>query len=390
MEIKFSNYEELPGFYIVNLPSVQQKYQQWIQHLPKIKPYYAVKCNPDTKILKTLADLGANFDCASQAEIETVLNLEVDASRIIFAHPTKLVSHLKFAKQKGVSLMTFDNVDELTKISKHYPDAKLVLRISTDDRGALCQFSSKYGARSSEYTQLLEHGSSLGLNIVGVSFHIGSGSQDSQAFPKAISEAANVFNLAKSYGYTLKLLDIGGGFLGSYTSSAFATVAAKILESIESLATFDADTQIIAEPGRYFVTESQTLYLAIISRRRLLCDEEVKFIYYVSDGVYHSFNCIFFDHAQPQVELIYPAGAKCRGEDSDSDSDRDSSASNANRYSSTIFGPTCDALDRICKDVQIPELEVGDWICFKNMGAYTTAAASSFNGFPLPQRFYIE
>src|SRR5690606_18716484 len=118
-----------------------------------------------------LAALGTGFDCASKTEIQEILNLGVNPSRIVYAHPCKTASYLRYAAQEGVGLMTFDNVEELQKIKRIYPNARLLLRISTDDSKALCQLSLKYGAPLATVPELLQTAVELSLNVVGVSFH---------------------------------------------------------------------------------------------------------------------------------------------------------------------------------------------------------------------------
>jgi ornithine decarboxylase len=115
------------SFYICNLSDIIRKFQDWRKFLPRVEPFYAVKCNDDINVLKTLASLGCSFDCASLWEIEKILALNVDPQRIIFANTTKISSHIEFAKRHcdgGIRFMTFDNEDEIYKIFKVYPDAK--------------------------------------------------------------------------------------------------------------------------------------------------------------------------------------------------------------------------------------------------------------------------
>jgi len=349
------------AFYVINLKTIIEKYNQWKQELPMVTPYYAVKCNPDPVILSLLTRLGCNFDCASKYEIEQVLDLNVRPDQIIYANPTKMVSHIEYARQVQVKLMTFDNSDELEKIAKCYPEAELVLRIVTDDREAKCRFSSKFGARLNDCPSLFEKGKSLGLNIVGVSFHVGSGGASSNSFLKALYNCKNILDVGKTYGFSMRLLDIGGGFPGD--SHNFKQIASSIRPVLENLF---SDIQIIAEPGRYFVTESHTLVCSIFARR-IIDDSQI--LYYVADGVYQSFNCILYDHVEPQVHLL-------------------NRPDNDKIYKSTIFGPTCDSLDCILKDIDLPRLEIGDWVYFPNMGAYTVAAASNFNSFQVPKKYY--
>jgi len=362
--------EDTP-FYILNVATVVEKFKQWKNLLPRVEPHYAVKCNPDDVILNTLAGLGAGFDCASQGEIDKVLKLgNVAPEEIIFANPCKPVGHLNFAKRMGVKQMTFDNLQELQKIRVHYPEAELFLRIVVDDSGALCQFSSKFGAPLNECGKLFKAGKEMGLNIVGISFHVGSGQQTVEAYADALDRAKMLFDLAKEEGIELKVLDIGGGFPGDELEDDpldFESFAKSIAQKIDELF---PNTRCIAEPGRYFAAACATLVTKVTSvRDQTDCDTVSKYLYYINDGVYGSFNNILFDHA-----TCYPKYLKKVSEDYE--------------HVSTIFGPSCDGLDCILKNYPLPKIEMGEWLYWRNMGAYTMCAAASFNGFPLPEIHY--
>jgi len=364
------------AFYFIDLGVVVKKYREWVNYLPRVKPFYALKCNPNTAICRTLASLGVNFDCASKTEIQQVLGTGVSANRIIYANPTKMKSHIDYAKSQGVKLMTFDNVDELTKIGGVYPGASLVLRIITDDSNSVCRFSSKFGAPMHQVPHLLDKVEELGLNLVGVSFHVGSGCMSVYSFEAAIRSAHKVFGMAAERGMKLSLLDIGGGWPGTDRDCAisFPEIANHIRPILDEL--FNDDVELIAEPGRYFVAESHTLAVNVFAKRTVPAteDEEKRFLYYVNDGVYQSFNCIFFDHVHPTPLVLDMNGSRA-----------------ATMSKCTIFGPTCDSMDCIAKDIYLPELSVGEWLYFRNMGAYTTAAASPFNGFKShPNTFYVQ
>ncbi|KAI8867298.1 Orn/DAP/Arg decarboxylase 2, partial [Ramicandelaber brevisporus] len=156
------------AFFVADLASVVRQYAQWRAELPRIEPFYAVKCNPDPVVVALLAELGANFDCASKEEIRRVIATGTPnaASRIIYANPCKAASHLRFAAESGVQMMTFDNADELHKIKKHHPTAGLLLRIITDDSKSLCQFGLKFGAHLDRIKPLLSLAKELELNIL--------------------------------------------------------------------------------------------------------------------------------------------------------------------------------------------------------------------------------
>jgi len=367
-------HEKEEAFYFIDLGTVLKKYQQWVQHLPRVKPFYAIKCNPNTAIIKTLATMGVNFDCASKTEIQQILGAGISPSRIIYANPTKMKSHITYAKSSGVDLMTFDNTFELEKIAETYPTSRLLLRIITDDSQSVCKFSTKFGAPLGQTKAILTRAKELNLNVTGISFHVGSGCMSVQSFIAAIQSAHRVFKQAEEIGFNFTMLDLGGGWPGTDNDGiTFNEIANAIRPVIDEH--FGPEINVIAEPGRYFVAESHTLAVNVFAKRTVDDESEIggkKFLYYINDGVYQSFNCIFFDHVVP-TPLVFTPGSRTQN------------------YKCTIFGPTCDSMDCIGKDILLPELEVGEWLYFKNMGAYTTAAASPFNGFKShPNTYYIQ
>jgi len=374
-------------FVIGDLGDIINKYTDWVDALPRVKPFYAVKCNDDPAVLRVLADLGTNFDCASKGEIEKIMKLGVSPTRIIYAHPCKQASMLKYAAKHDVSLMTFDNEAELYKIKKLYPEAKCVLRILPPSNFKVqCELGIKFGVHPSKAGKLLEIAESLGLNVMGISFHVGSGCEEAIAFAAAIKEAKDVFDQAVSMGFNMELLDIGGGFPGHATAAiTFGEIASVVNMALDKYFPAEEGVRIIAEPGRYFVASAFTLGVNIIAKRVVARDQhgdhgelldqptacdEPSFMYYVNDGVYGSFNCLMYDHASVQVSTM---------------KDMEESF----QFESSVWGPTCDGLDCILEKTPLPEHEVGDWLYFNDMGAYTFASASTFNGMPGPTKSYI-
>ncbi|PVU85322.1 hypothetical protein BB560_007060 [Smittium megazygosporum] len=375
------------SFFVADVREMFNQYEAWVSHLPRIKPHFAIKSNPDPVLISILASLGTGFDCASKAEITQILDMGISPSRIIYAHPCKPSSHLSYAVSRGVDLMTFDNFDELHKMKKLAPNARAVLRISTDDSAALCRFSVKFGAPMGSTYDLLCTAKSLGINVVGVSFHVGSGCQDDCAFDDALQRARTVFDQAESLGFNFNLLDIGGGFPSSKERGGvkFSAIAANINASLDRLFPPHLGINIISEPGRYFSSSAYSLAVNITSKRAVESEEssEPSFMYYVNDGVYGSFNCIMFDH-----QIVYPEILTNNGEYVyDSASSKDPSQTG---YKTSIWGPTCDSLDCVVPQTTLPELYLGDWLLFQNMGAYTKCAASKFNGFDLSAVYYYD
>jgi len=204
------------SFYVVDIGVVVSQYYQWRQHFPRVQCFYAIKCNPDPILIQTLATLGANFDCASKQEIMLVEGLTrhlPTKPEIIYANPCKAKSHIQYAVSRGVTLMTFDNVDEVAKCASISKDIRLILRIITDDSGSQCRLSSKFGAPRGKWRELLAEAKEHDLEVVGVSFHVGSGCRDATRYDMALKDAKELHDLAlKEFGFNINIIDIGGGF----------------------------------------------------------------------------------------------------------------------------------------------------------------------------------
>ncbi|PIL28106.1 hypothetical protein GSI_09757 [Ganoderma sinense ZZ0214-1] len=406
------------AFFVADLSSVYRQHERWKKLLPDIEPFYAVKCNPDPYVLRLLAGLGTGFDCASNNEIKQVLDVGVSPDRIIFANPCKATSFIRSSARAGVDVMTFDNMDELHKVARVHPGAKLVVRILTDDSKSLCRLGLKFGAPLVTVPALLAKARELGLDVVGVSFHVGSGCYDANAFADAVARARAAFDMGRAAGYRFSLLDVGGGFEDA-TFEATALVLRDALERHFPARDRARDgIRLVAEPGRYYVAKAFSLAANIIARRAPPAaeaasvgsasaapdsesesnaesnanansnsnsaagpeagvePEQPSVMYYINDGVYGAFNCILFDHQTPQPYVLslngsfhVPARVPLRA--------------------SSVWGPTCDALDCVCAVVRLPAtLAVGDWLAFENMGAYTVCAASQFNGFEVSRVVY--
>lgn len=317
-----------------------------------------------------LAALGTGFECASKNEIELVLNLGVEPSRIIYANPCKTKSYIRYARQEGVKQMTFDSTDELYKIGALFPDAELLLRISTNDQSSFCGFSVKFGASLACAKELLQLAKHLALNVVGVSFHIGSGARSPLAFLKAIQDSRKVFNDAVALGYNPNVLDIGGGFL---EDKSFEKMACVLTEAL--IRYFPPEVHVIAEPGHYYVASAFTLACNIIARKE---SGDNSYMLYLNDGIYGSFLNHLLDRERYDAHVL---SAKNHGPDN-----REPTSV---RYS--LWGPTLDGIDRIAENsVFLVHLDVGDWLYFPSMGAYTMSCSTNFNGFSRSHKiFYV-
>ena len=352
-----SDSQKVPSdtFYVLNLSVLKHVYEEWTEALPHVKPYYAVKCNPTPVIVETLAKMGSNFDCASPTEIQQVLDLGVGPERILYANPCKRVEEIRFAKENGITRTTFDSVCELKKIAAVWSSdqtlaPRLFLRIRADDPSARCNLGVKYGAEEHEWDLLLFTARTLGLDVIGVSFHVGSFASSPSVFEDALGKAEKALDLAREHGYDPRIIDIGGGF--SSTHGLPKTISAP------------KGVELIAEPGRFFVERVMELHTPVIGTKGSGLT--------ISESLYGAFNCILFDHAAPQVKEVRDEfGNKIEGQS----------------IKRTIFGSTCDGGDTIYKEYELPEgTDLGSWLVWENMGAYTCAATTQFNGIPFNDR----
>jgi len=345
------------SFYVYDLNVLTQAYEEWKRAFPTVTPYYAVKCNPDPVLVKHLAKLGASFDCATPAEFNLVLELGVEPERIIYANPCKRSQDISLAIQKNVKRTTFDSVCELQKIALAGA-MEVLLRIRADDPGARCNLGNKYGAEEEDWPELLDMCSRLGLNLVGISFHVGSMASSAEAFVEALAKANRAVTLAKRKHFDPRIIDIGGGF-SSTNVFDLGPLPSMINSAINN---FGSEFIFIAEPGRYFAEHVATLVTPVIGKKGRGIT--------ISESLYGAFNCVLFDHAKPDFFVLGISDSKLE--------------------TVTIFGSTCDGGDVIEKEAKIPvSISVGNWLVWPRMGAYTSAATTRFNGIPFDKRMNI-
>ncbi|HAT73177.1 MAG TPA: type III PLP-dependent enzyme [Elusimicrobia bacterium] len=355
--------------FIVDHDEIRKNYAQFKKYLPRVQAYYAVKAEPMPEIVKTLYKAGASFDVASMPEFmivhEYIKNMP-DKKRlawiwdkIIYANPIKPNETLKELDQYR-PLVTFDNLEEIHKVKKYAPHAGMVLRIRVPNTGAVVELSSKFGASPGEAVDLILEAVKQGLGVEGLSFHVGSQTTNFENYVQAINLAADIFKEAKERGYDkMNLLDIGGGFPAPYDSSVkpFQQLAKTINAELERLFP-DPKIEILAEPGRFMIATAGTSVVRINGKTV----RDGKTCYYVNDGAYHTYSGIIFDHQHCNM-FSFRKGKKAEN--------------------CAVFGPTCDALDVISTAMSLPtDLKLGELMYSTNMGAYSHASSTWFNGFP--------
>jgi diaminopimelate decarboxylase len=284
------------SFYVYDYGELARLVAAWRAALPRIDPFYAVKCNPEPALMEALAALGCGFDCASVAELKKAAaaleaagcSEDEAATRVIFANPCKRPADFRYAREQGVRVTTFDTRSELEKVAALNPGFGCVLRIRCDDESSKINLGLKYGADPDEDAPaLLELARDLGLDVVGVSFHVGSGCQNVGVYGDAIAAARRAFEAGRALGHSnMRLLDIGGGFTAPYdaaNAALFARTAAVINAALDEHFPEGGEegeeggaveggggirgVTVIAEPGRYFAETTATLFACVIGQR---------------------------------------------------------------------------------------------------------------------------
>jgi ornithine decarboxylase len=276
--------------------------------------------------------------------------------KIIYANTIKPIETLE-ALDKYNPLVTFDNLEELKKLRQHAPHAGLILRIRVPNTGSLVELSSKFGAHPGEAVDLIVAAFDMGLVVEGISFHVGSQCTNFENYVQALQLSADIINEVETRTEKkLRILDIGGGFPVKYNPEvkSFKILAKQLTAEIKRL--FPKDMQILAEPGRFLVANACSVVAKVVGK----AFRDGKPCYYINDGVYHTYSGQVFDHSN------YPVLPFKEGETN----------------ISAVFGPTCDAFDTITLSAELPDLEIGDLVYSENIGAYSHASSTYFNGFP--------
>jgi ornithine decarboxylase len=352
-------------YVVIDHKVLRENYALFQKHLPRVQVYYAVKANSDPAIVQTFYDVGTSFDVASMAEFlnvhDKIKHLPADRrqtfiwDRIIYANPIKATETLQ-QLDRYKPLVTYDNHDEVLKIARYAPHSGLVLRLRVPNTGSMVELSSKFGALPGEAVDLIAFARNNRLEVEGLSFHVGSQCTNVQNYVQALHLAAGILSEAKTRGFDLKLLDIGGGFPARYddTVPAFKSLAKSITSELDRL--FPKSIEILAEPGRFLVASAATAVAQIIGK----AIRGGKLCYYLNDGVYHTYSGVIFDHCQYHLKSFRKGPTQI----------------------CSVFGPTCDALDTISLAEQLPDMEVGELVYAENIGAYAAASSTFFNGFP--------
>jgi len=349
---------------VLDCAVLRERYRALKKALPGVELFYAIKSLPAIPVLQTLQAEGASFDIATTGEIRLMKSVEADAKKTIHTHPIKRDQDIRDALEFGCTTFVIDNLDELYKFRDYAGQARLLLRVSFRAKQVNSDLSRKFGCAPRNIPTMLAEAHKLGVEIVGLSFHVGSQAMDSDAHVNAIRECQIYFESTELAGAeSLRILDIGGGFPADYSAHSSGKVidlAEYCRPIMQALASYPKHVHVIAEPGRVLSAPSISAISTVVGRAERLTATW----YYLDDGVYGSYSGQIFDHA------LYPLTVF-------SDSKETAMA--------VLAGPTCDSIDVVMEGGELPALEIGDLVVGHVMGAYTLATASEFNSLPIPK-----
>jgi ornithine decarboxylase len=345
-------------YLVGDLSVVDRKLARLREALPGVVPHYAMKANPDPRLLAHVRDLGVRFEIASIHELDLLERAGVDPAGVIFSNPVKPLAAIESAWRRGVATMVVDDLDEIEKTAKVSTAIRLCLRLETTNTGSDWPLTGKFGATAAEALVIIEHCARNGLDLAGLTFHVGSQCRNLENWHAGIENAKLLMERMEAAGISPALLNLGGGFPVQHTRPmpSIEEIGATVRQSLAAL---QRDLTVIAEPGRYLVGDSFWMVTRVVGTATRKGHRWV----YLDVGAFtglaetlEGFDYeLFCDRAGPEI----PA---------------------------TVAGPSCDTADVLFQEKMLPEdLRADDLVYIPNAGAYTIAYASTFNGFPLPR-----
>lgn len=340
---------------VLSLGQIRKNYELLKKHMPRVQVHYAIKANPHPEILRVMKEMGSCFDVASDGEIRTLHDMGVEGERLIYANPVKTGVGLKACNECGVHKMTFDSASEIAKIQSACPGTTVLLRLRIDNSSAHVDLNKKFGAARENALDLMLKAKEAGLDMAGIAFHVGSQTVSAEPYLHALDIARELFEEAKASGLELRILDIGGGFPIPEPKVKFNLP--EMLQQINARLDEDfPNIEIWSEPGRYICGTAVNLITSVIG----VTERGGQPWYFLDEGLYGTFSGVIFD--QWDFKLI----SFKEGEE---------------RVAATFAGPSCDSLDIMFRGRMTAPLEVGDLLLVPSCGAYTSASATTFNGF---------
>lgn len=352
---------------ILDLDIIENNYWRMKNNLKNSTIYYAVKANSEKRILERLVKIGSSFDIASVGELDLMLSLGAEPSKLSFGNTIKKERHIKYAYDKGVRLFVADEFSEIDKIAAQAPNSKIFIRIQMGDSDSDWPLTKKFGTNMEKAVDLMIAAKQKGLEPYGVSFHVGSQCYDKYAWKTALLKVKDVFDHLRKEDITLRFINTGGGMPVHHLREIpeIEDITEMINETIEEHFNTYENLVVATEPGRTLVGDAGLLCANVILRAEKERNEWV----YIDAGVFHG---LMETIQNFRYEVIVWGRS---GEEEDF----------------TLAGPTCDSVDVIYDEIYLPnDIQIGDKVFFINAGAYTTGYSTRFNGIESPKVYYVD
>jgi len=356
---------------VLDVDRVEANFRALQHALPLARIYYAVKANPAAPVLERLVTLASHFDAASWEEVQACLEAGAQPEAISFGNTIKKVSAIQRAFAHGVSLYAFDSAEELEKLAKHAPGARVYCRLLVENKGADWPLSRKFGTTIENARELMLRAGDLGLDPYGLSFHVGSQQTTTRAYEAAIGKVAMLFTDLTEAGVNLRMMNLGGGFPTRYRDDVpeIDTFGTAIMRAMT--AHFgNALPEILIEPGRFIVGDAGVVSAEVVLVSRRDPKDPVRWVY-LDIGRFGGL--AETEGEAMKYRIVTPHDGSKMGP-------------------VAIAGPTCDGADIMYEksNYRLPlALTSGDRVELLSTGAYvTTYASQRFNGFaPLAEHY---
>jgi len=358
-------------FLVGDTALLARRFTRFMSAMPRVRPFYAVKCNSAPEVLRTALAQGAGFEIASLGELRLLQQIGVPPAEVLYSNTVKPAAHVAGAAEAGVWRFAVDSEGELDKIARHAPGAAVYVRVRVDDSGSVFPLSRKFGAEAHHARALLQQAENLGLQPYGLTFHVGSQCVATSAWVQAIASTARLMRQLRSDGIELEMLNLGGGFPAHYDVPvpSIGQIGSVVNRALDDLLPYEP-ALIAAEPGRHMVAETAVMVATVLGREERAGEEWL----YVDVGAYNG----LMETQQTVGQWRFPLWS----------SRDDHGVVSQTHY--TVTGPTCDSADTMFYGAALPvTMAEGDRLFVASAGAYTLSYASHFNGFPPPQTVFV-
>lgn len=354
-------------YFSFDLAKINANYHEFLSLFPGVKVFYAMKSNSQLEVLKSLKDEGCGFEIASTGELAKLLEIGVNPSKIIYSNPVKSSQSVDLAFKKGIKKYSFDSLQEVHKLAKHAPGSEVFLRIAVSEYGSRFSMSEKFGVLPAEAAVLARQAIEHGLKLVGVAFHVGSQAENLAQWRTAIDEVQSVIDELHDMGIKLEFLNIGGGYPESYKMSETPQLEEIAHEVLSAMSDLPYKLDLYVEPGRRLVANAATLTVSVIAR---LERNEENWLFLDAGAYSGVFEAMVFQ-GNMRFDIDPPKNRT------------------GQKTLFVLTGPTCDSLDTISYNAELPEdIQEGDKLVIKNVGAYSLCFATEFNGFEIPKAYF--